>query len=124
MDGIKRSQSQNQINLFSQDLLGLSLHPMDPIDGQPDAAKPDEKADNPNSTTESAFNEAPFVADFSKHAPTLPHPSSSTQLDTSTTSKGEIHSVFTEGFRLNLFKRGKMIIFGSLLTNFNICDIF
>lgn len=88
MDGIKRSQSQNQINLFSQDLLGLSLHPIDP-DGQPDA-KPDEKPDNSNSATESAFNQAPFVADFSKHAPMLPHPSSSTLLDTSTTSKGEI----------------------------------
>ncbi len=87
MDGIKRSQSQNQINLFSQDLLGLSLHPIDPIDGQPDA-KPDEKPDN--SATESAFNQAPFVADFSKHAPALPHLPSSTQLDTSTTSKGKI----------------------------------
>ena len=85
-DGIRRSQSQNQINLPSQDLLGLSLHPIDPIDGSPTDTKPaNPKLDNPSS--ESSFSQEPFVADFSKHAP-IPVSSQQT-LDTSTTSKGE-----------------------------------
>jgi hypothetical protein len=64
----------------------LSLHPIDPIDGSPT----DNKADAPkldNLASDSAFNQAPFVADFSKHAP-IPISSQQT-LDTSTTSKGE-----------------------------------
>ena len=93
-EGIRRSQSQNQINLPSQDLVGLSLHPIDPIDGSPtdkpddpvDPAKPD-IASASASAADSAFNQAPFVADFSRNAPLMN--STLLPLDTSTTSKGE-----------------------------------
>lgn len=89
-DGLRRSHSQNQIHLPSQDLLGLSLHPIDPIDGSPTEKPPPPadpvKSDNPSS--DSPFNHSSsFIADFSKNNPTL---SSTLQpLDTSATSKGE-----------------------------------
>ena len=49
---IRRSHSQTQLNKPSNDLLGLSLHPMDPID----PPKTDEQENNeaPNSTTVAA----------------------------------------------------------------------
>ena len=95
-EGIRRSQSQNQINLPSQDLVGLSLHPIDPIDGSPTTDKPSADPADPvkpdNSTSDSAFNQAPFQADFSRNAPLMN--STLLPLDTSTTSKGDEAIVF------------------------------